>query len=152
MLRKRGEPRQSRTFERGAKRFDGAPIDLAVFRELRKVMDEGGVNHAVRLGCPAAQTLQVFKITSMHLGTPSDKRLGARIRASETEHLMARADQLLNNGGADKAGRSGDEYTHRFILCSDFRGCVRSPVVIEVVIGENTIHAVSPYYLRDRPD
>ncbi len=50
------------------------------------------VNHAIRHGCSTAQAFQVFKIASMHLGTGSDERLGARIRASKTEHLMARVD------------------------------------------------------------
>jgi hypothetical protein len=34
----------------------------------------------------------------MHLGARGDKRLGARIAASHPEHLMARAQEFLNNG------------------------------------------------------
>ena len=75
-------------------------------------MDEGGVDHAVRGGGSAAQAFQVFEIAAMHLGTGGDKRLGAGIRASETEHLMARVDEFLNNGRADKSGGAGDEDTH----------------------------------------
>ena len=89
--------------ERGAERLDGAPIDLAVLLELREVVDEGGVDHAIRHGRAAAQAFQVFEVASMHLGTGGDERLGARIRASEAEHLMARVDELLNDGRTDKA-------------------------------------------------
>jgi hypothetical protein len=37
------------------------------------------MDHAVRLGRPTAQTLQVFKNTPMNLGAGGDERLGARI-------------------------------------------------------------------------
>ena len=40
-------------------------------------MDEGGVNHAVTGACSLSQALQVFDITSMHLRTSGDQRLGA---------------------------------------------------------------------------
>jgi len=52
-------------------------------------MNEGGVNHPIRHGCSTTQAFQVFKVTSMHLGASGDQRLGARIRASEAEYLMA---------------------------------------------------------------
>src|ERR1700738_5061401 len=50
---------------------------------------------------------------------------------------MARADQFRNNGGADKACRSGDEYPHRSILLL----WVRSPDPKDRRL-ENTIYAV----------
>jgi hypothetical protein len=42
------------TFERPAKSLDGALVDLAVFYELRKVVDKAGVDHAVGSRCSAA--------------------------------------------------------------------------------------------------
>jgi hypothetical protein len=48
----------------------------------------------------------------MHLGAGSGKRPGGRIRASEAEHLMARADEFLNDGRADEACSTRYEYTH----------------------------------------
>ena len=39
-------------------------------------MDEAGVNHPIRHGCPIAQAVQVFKIASMHLGTGGEERFG----------------------------------------------------------------------------
>ncbi len=68
-----------RAGERGAESLDGVPICLADFLEFREVVDETGVNHAIRHGCSAAQAFQVFKITSMHLGASGGKRLGGRI-------------------------------------------------------------------------
>jgi hypothetical protein len=73
---------------------------------------KGGVDHAIGGGCSTAQTVQVFKVASMHLGTSGDKRLGPRIRASKTEHLMARVNEFLNNGRTDKACSAGDENSH----------------------------------------
>lgn len=57
-------------------------------------MYECSMNHPVRLTRSAAQTLQVFKVTSMNLDLSADRgeQLGARIRAGETEHLMARSN------------------------------------------------------------
>ena len=66
------------------------------------------------------------------LGAGGGERLGARIRASETEHLMARADELLNNGGTDKACSTGDEDTHRNFSLTSFHGRIRGRVVIEI--------------------
>jgi hypothetical protein len=50
----------------------------------------------------------------MHFGTSSDKRLGSRIGAGETKHLMARSDEFLNNGRTDKSGGTSNEYAHIF--------------------------------------
>ena len=71
------------------------------------------MDHALRHGRAATQAFQVFEIAAMHLGPGGEEGLGARIRASEAQHLMAGADEFLNNGGADKTCRSGDENTHR---------------------------------------
>ena len=99
--------------ERGAERLDGAPIDLADFHEFREVVDEGGVENTVRSGCSAAQAFQILKIASVHLRTRSDERLGARVRAGETEHLMTCVGQLPRNGRTYKARGTGDKHTHQ---------------------------------------
>ena len=61
-------------------------------------MVEGAVDHAVRLGRPAAQTLQVFKIPSMRLGAGGDERPGSRIRPRQSEYLMAGVDEFRDDG------------------------------------------------------
>src|ERR1700751_560919 len=127
-----------RAGERGAESFDGAPIDLAVGLEVRKVVDKRGVNHAIRGGCSTAQAFQVFKIPSLHLRAGGGKRFGAGIGPRQSEHLMARVDELLNNGGTDKSGGTGDENTHcdfSFIPFRDHdRICICGLVVIKMVI------------------
>ena len=57
----------SRASEHGAQSLDGAPVYLAVLFELREVVDEGSVNHCIRVGCSTAQALDVLKIASMRL-------------------------------------------------------------------------------------
>ena len=118
--------------ERGAESLDGAPVYLAVLLEFREVVDEGGINHAIRHGRSAAQAFQVLKIAPMDLDAGGDERLGARIGASKTEHLMARANELLNNGGTDKACGASDESTHHDLSLNSFDDRVRGPVAIEI--------------------
>jgi len=79
--------RAVRTGERDAERFDGAPIDFAVFLEFREVVDECGVNHAIGRGRSATQTCEILQISPMYFRTSGDERFGAGIRASEAEHL-----------------------------------------------------------------
>src|SRR6202030_1869972 len=86
--RRRRQPRGDKqgplgALERRTENFDSTLVDLAVLCELREVVDETCVNHAVRGSSSAAQTFQVGKITAMHLGTQGDKGLGARIGASK---------------------------------------------------------------------
>jgi hypothetical protein len=90
-------------------------------------MDETGVNHPVRGGGSAAQAVQILKIASMRLSAGGEQRLGGRIRASKTKHLMARVDEFRNNGGADKSCGAGDENTHGDFSSSSFHGRVREP-------------------------
>jgi hypothetical protein len=54
-------------------------------------VDEGAVNHAIRLPGSAAQTFQVFQLPAMHFGASGNKRLGTRIGATEPQHLITRA-------------------------------------------------------------
>ena len=60
-----------------AESLNRTSVDLTVLFEFREVVDEGGVNHAVTGACSLSQALQVFDITSMHLRTSGDQRLGA---------------------------------------------------------------------------
>ena len=109
--------RAVRSPERVSESFDGAPVLFTDLHELREVVSEcavieSAVNHPIRLGCPAAQTFRVFKISSMHLGSRGNKSLGARIGPRQSEHLMTRVDELRNDGRSDKARSSRKKYTH----------------------------------------
>ena len=106
------EERAVRPRERGAEGLNGAPVDRRVRVKLREVMDEGGVNHAVGCRGARAQAVQVLERPAMHLGPGSDERVGAGLRACQTEHLMARVNQFSNNGRTDEAGGSRDKDTH----------------------------------------
>jgi hypothetical protein len=105
-------------------------------------MDEPAVDHAIRGGGSTQQAVQVFEIAAMRLGAGVDKSLGARLRASETERLMARVNQFLYYGRADKSCGAGDEYAHRDFSVTSFRDRVRGPVVVRLGDRENTIYAV----------
>ena len=45
-------------------------------------------------------------------GTPSSA-VAWNVRAGQAEHVMAGADQVLDDGRADPTGRSSDKYAHR---------------------------------------
>jgi hypothetical protein len=75
-------------------------------------VDEGCVDNAIRSGCSAAQTLKVIQRAEMHLSARGGQRLGAFLRTSKTENLMARVDQFSDNCGTDKACCTCHEYSH----------------------------------------
>ncbi len=52
----------------------------------------------------------------MHLYPDGDEGRGGGIRAGEADDLMARADELRDDGGADPAGCAGNENFHRKFL------------------------------------
>ena len=69
--------------QRGPQNFDRLPVDFGVLFEFRKVVDKGGVNHAVRQGRSAAQAFEVFQMAAMHLAP-------AAIRAFAAASVRAR--------------------------------------------------------------
>jgi hypothetical protein len=70
------------------------------------------MDHSIRLGSCTAQAVEIIKSAATHLCPGSGERIGRGIRAGEADDLMARADELGNDGGADPAGRAGYENTH----------------------------------------
>jgi hypothetical protein len=54
-------------------------IYFADFFKSGKIMDEAGVNHAIRGRDSTPQAIQIPKITPMDLGAGSSQRLGVRI-------------------------------------------------------------------------
>jgi hypothetical protein len=68
-----------------------------------------------------AEALKIREITAMCLRTGGGEQLGARIRARETEHLMACTDQFLNYCGTHEACSACNKYFHKF---SFFSCCV----------------------------
>ena len=65
--------------ERTAESLDGTPIRLGGWPIVREIVDKSGVDHAIGSRGAAAKAFEIFERAAMHLGTSSDKRLGARI-------------------------------------------------------------------------
>ena len=78
----------------------------------RDVVLEGEVDHGVRRGGGLPQDVEVIDGAALHLRPGPGERSGRGVRAGEPGDLMTRADQLGNDGGADPAGRAGNEYAH----------------------------------------
>ena len=111
------------TSERGAERLDRELVGFAGSGDVREVMNEGRVDDAIRASRSTSQALGILERPSMHFGAGSGKRLGGRIRASQAEHLMARADEFLNDRSSDEACGSCDEHTHGLIPSFDEPRC-----------------------------
>ena len=58
-------------------------------------MNEGGVDHAIRSGCSAAQAFEIIERTAMHIGPCRGKGRGRRIRTSEAEDRVSRGRSVL---------------------------------------------------------
>ena len=113
-------------------------------------MIKSTVDHAVRLGHPAAQTFQVFQSASMRFRAGGDERLGSRIRPRQSKDLMTCVDKFRNNGGADKTGSAGEKDTHggflHFVNWGAFASCSS-----KMKRGSDTIYVARPYSLLNRP-
>ena len=75
-------------------------------------MDERGVDHAVGRGGGAAQALEVLEVAAVHGDAGALQRCGALVRAGQADDLVPGVEELLGGGGADEAGRAGDEDAH----------------------------------------
>lgn len=95
-----------------AERLDGAPVGGAVLREFREIVVESRVDHGVRLSGTALQTSQVVERAVMDFGTGCRQLIRSLVGAGEAEHLVAGGDQFIDDGRADPAGGSSDEYAH----------------------------------------
>jgi hypothetical protein len=120
------DQRPVRAGEHRTERLDDLPIGLAVRLEFREVVIERRVDNAIGGGRAAAQTVEVFQIAAMHLSASGEQRRSAGIGARKPKHLMARRDQFLNDGSADKPGRTGHENAHRSCLHVGCGGLSRS--------------------------
>ena len=83
------------------------------------------MDHSVRSGRTAAQSVEVFNSTSMHLGTSGD------VRASKPGHLMVPSISSFTNVRTDKAGSTGDENTLTISFAA-VGSCFEGPPVVEV--------------------
>ena len=75
-------------------------------------MFEGEVYDAVGARGCGTQRSEVINSAAFDLRPGRGERGGRAVRASQPDDLMTCANKLNNGGGADPAGRSGDENTH----------------------------------------
>ena len=109
---RRHQQRPAGTLEGFAQRLDGAPVGGAVLGKFREIMIEGRVDDAIHLCRAALQAVQVVERAAMDLGTGGGQLIRSLVRAGEAEHLVAGGDQFIDDGRADPAGGSSDEYAH----------------------------------------
>ncbi len=104
-----------RARERFAERLDSTAIRVGGALEVPgegEVVLEREVDHAIRrCGC-APQAVEVVKCAAVHVCSGGGEGSRRGIRAGEPDDLMARAQELGNDGGTNPAGRAGDEDTH----------------------------------------
>jgi hypothetical protein len=96
--------------------FNGAFVELTAFRKLRPIVPKRDVKDGIGRSGTAAEAFQVFQITALYLSPGCGQRLGARIAASKTEHLVTCADQFRDDPGTDESCCTCHENTHRNLL------------------------------------
>ena len=103
--------RSAGALEGRAERLDDTAVGFAICRELGEIMVEGEMDDAVRTR-GALQAVGIVDRSAIDLSAGGGQRLRRLVRTADADHLMARADQFLNDGRADKSGRAGDKYSH----------------------------------------
>jgi hypothetical protein len=108
-------------FQLRAYRFDCAAVVLAILSEAGEVVVERGMDHGIRRAGAGAEAVEIIQRSAMDFRAQRGERCRAAVRTAEAQHLVPRADQLGSDGGADKAGRAGDEDTHGISSSVDVR-------------------------------
>jgi len=109
------DERSIRTRQCLAECLDGAQVRIGSALKIPRESDVvlvRGVNDPVARGSAGAQAVEVIQSAAMHIGAGGGEGFSRGIRTGEPEDLMACADELRNGGGANPAGRAGDENTH----------------------------------------
>ncbi len=83
--------------ENRAERLDDASIGFAIRRELREVVVKGEVDDAVRAGGAVLQALGIVYRSAIGLCTGGGQSQRLLIRTIDADHLVARADQFLDD-------------------------------------------------------
>src|SRR6185312_14860862 len=91
---------------------DHPAIVLAILHEAREVVIEGQVDDAIGAGRTLLEAVGVGDRAAIGFGARSLQVPPLLLRPIDTDHLMARRDQIPDNRRPDEAGRAGHKYTH----------------------------------------
>ena len=87
-------------------------VDPAVLREFREIVDEGEMNHTVRILRGGLKTVEILQRAPMDLGAHLLERFCVCIGARKAHNLMTIGEQFFRRRGADESGRAGHENAH----------------------------------------
>jgi hypothetical protein len=108
--------RLSRVRERFTDRLDGTKIGRhrphEVTAEQGEVVLEREVNHAVGVPRRLSQPIEIVEGAAPRLRPGRCDGFGRRLGAREADHLVARGQQIADDGETNVTGRAGDEDTH----------------------------------------
>ena len=78
-------------------------------------MDEGGVNDAFRAAAPRLRLSEIFEAPRCASAPAAASNWRPHPSAERPSHLMARAEELLNDGRPDEPCGAGDEDPHGLV-------------------------------------
>ena len=79
-------------------------------------MVEAEVNHGIRGSRPLAQAFQILQIAPLRLCSGVDERLCPLLAAGQTQHLVARVNQLADQRRTNETCCACNKYTHLSLL------------------------------------
>ena len=83
-----------------------------MLRQVGEVVVESGVDDAISRRCADPEAVQVVEVAAEHLRPGTGKRLGARIRTAEPDHMVARLNEFRNEMRTDEAGGACQKHSH----------------------------------------
>ena len=110
--------RTAGTLEYVSDSFDGAFVELAAFRKLRPIVPKRDVKNGIRRSAPLRRLSRSSRSPRLYLSPGCGQRLGARIAARKTEHLVASADKFRDNPGTDESCCTCYKNSHRISFTS----------------------------------
>ena len=87
-------------------------METAIATDLAAGVIVGEVDDAVAVAGPGPQRGRVAQVAAAYLRAQFGDRLGGGVGAGQPDPLVPVAQQLGDDGRADVAGRTGDEYAH----------------------------------------
>ena len=95
--------------ERLADGLDRAQVRAIAAGQVAEVVDERGEDDAVGLGRALAQSVEIVERAVVDVRSGARERRGDAVRTGEPEHVMARLEQVTDDGRADESGCPGEK-------------------------------------------